>query len=266
MSMNNLERTVIDQHARVHSAGEKGHEVLTEAKGEILGTATPDQVQEILDKTLDMARLVQDPVSLHSVGVREDGSLPRRIARIGGDLYTFSDGAFIVPGQGYVGFVPTDASGNAHAVYGFSTARGQRLQEEDPIQEACGPNFFYPPMMWAKALYSEAYKNRSESQKGLPMYVWLAELAGEGLFQGSTPTPQGLLGATGFMPSDKMMGYLTESDEIKEHIESEETEAFRASGLLDQVALFHLSSNDGISMEESRFRAGVILNAGGSLN
>jgi hypothetical protein len=210
--------------------------------------------------------LAHDPATSHLGGVVEDNSLPRTLSRLGGDLYALSDSGLIVPDQGYVGYIPTDVSGDGYAVYGFSAARGQRLQEGDPIQEACGPGSFYPPMMWAKALYSEAYKNRSESQKGLPMYVWLAELAGEGLFQGSTPTAQGLLGATGFMPSDKMMDYLTESEEIKEHIESEETEAFRASGLLDQVALFHLSSNDGISMEESRFRAGVILSAGGSLN
>lgn len=266
MNKNNLEKTILDQHARVKSAGIKGHEVLGEAKGEIIDAANPDQVQEILDKTLDMARLVQDPVSSHLAGVREDGSLPRRIARIGSDLYTLSDGAFILPNQGYVGFIATDAIGQAYSVHGYSAARGQQIQDKDPIQEACGEDFLYPAMMWAKALYSEAYRNRPDSQKRLPIYIWLAELAGGGLFQGSIPIPHGLLGATGFMPSDEMMGYLTQNEEIKEHIDSEGIESFRASGLMDQVALFHLSSSDGISMQESRFRAGVILREGGSLN
>lgn len=264
--MNKLEATILDQHARVHAAGEKGHEVLGKAKGEVLGVATSDYVQEILTKTLDVAMLAQDPASSHLGGVRGDESLPRKLSRFGSDLYTLSDSRFIMPDQGYVGYIPTDASGVAYAVYGFTTARGQQLGEEDLIQEACGPDFFYPPMMWAKALYSEAYNNRPDSQGKLSIQVWLAELAGEGLSQGSNSEQSGLLGATGFMPSAEMMAKLNDTQAVKKQIESEPAQEFRASGLMDQVALTHLIDEDGISWEDTEFMAKVIIGAGGSLN
>lgn len=167
---NNLEQTILDQHTRVQTAGTNGHEVLGEAKGEILSVATPEQTQEILDETFERSR-----------------SQLSRLTSLRHSLYDFSDGGLIVPRQGYVGLIALDSAGKAEDVFGFSSARGQILQEDDPIQEACGPDFFYPPMMWVKALYSEAYNNRKGSQSKLPIHVWLAELAGEGLFQGSKP-------------------------------------------------------------------------------
>jgi len=257
---NQLERTVLDQHARVQSAGINGHEVLGEAKGEILSVATPDQVQDILDKTFEATR-----------------SNLTRLAGLGDSLYELSDGGLIIPRQGYAGLINLDAYGQASDVFGFSVARGQVLQEEyrDPIQKACGPDFFYPPMMWAKALYAEAYSNRPESQNKLPIHVWLAELAGEGLFQGSKPVYgqggrlESLLGATGFMPSGGVngtMAKLKRSPKRKEHLEAEEIKPFRASGLMDQVALSHLTSFLDVDQTEVVVLAGHILAAGGSLN
>lgn len=278
---NNLEKVILDQHSRVKSAGEKGHEVLGEAKGAILSVATPEQVQQVLDKTLDIAMLTRrDPIGSHLRGVREPDSLPRRLAGIDGGLFELSRDSskrsyrlpqegLIVPGQGYVGLVALDAAGQAYDIFGFSAAHGQKLQEEDPIQEACGPDFFYPPMMWAKALYSEAYNNRSESQRKLPIHVWLAELVGEGLFQGSKPTQNGLLGATGFMPSAGQTGMkskLNRSPKRKEHLASEEIKPFQASGLMDQAVLQHLTSSVGIDKTEVAYLAGQIISAGGSLN
>ncbi len=257
---NNLEGTVLDQHARVQSAGENGHKVLGEAKGEILASATPEQVQEILNRTFEASR-----------------SQLARLTSLRESLYELSDSGLIVPRQGYVGLINLDTSHRASDIFGFSTARGQMLQEEyqDPIQKACGQDFLYSAMMWAKALYSEAYNNRSESQRDLPIQVWLAELVGEGLFQGSKPvyvtngSPSSLLGATGFMPSGGVggtMAKLKRTPKRKEHLEAEPVKPFRASGLMDQVALVHLTSSVGVDQTEVVALAGQILKADGSLN
>ncbi len=263
---NNLEKIILDQHARVKSAGENGHEVLGEAKGEILGVATPEQVQEILDHTLDVAMLSADPMSSHLAGVRDPSSLPRSLARIGGRLYNFSASGLLVPDQGYLGLVYLDASGKADGVFGFSAAHGQKLQEEDPIQEACGPDFFYPPMMWAKALYSEAYKNRADSLKALNVHQWVASLIGEGIFQGSVHVGGGVMGSTGFMPSASMKSKLAEDPSRAAHIGGEEIEAFQASGLMDCATLGSVYYEQGIGEENIILVADEILEKGGSLN
>jgi hypothetical protein len=264
--MNKLEKVILDQHNRVKAADNNGHKVLGEVKGEILSVATPEGVQDILSKTLDVASLSIDPASSHLAGANDLHSVPRRLASLGGTLHQFSDSGLVVPEQGYVGLIGLDASGRASDVFGFSVARGQELQEDDPIQEACGPDFFYPPMMWAKALYSEAYKNRPESQKNLPIHTWLAELVEEGLFQGSKPTQHGLLGATGFIPSVELMAKLNDTQALKEQIESEQVQEFRASGLMDQAALTHLAYEGDIGLEDVEFMAKSIIEARGSLN
>ncbi len=258
--MNKLEKVVLDQHARVKSAGENGHEVLNDAKGEILSVATPELTQEVLDRTYEASKSQLSVLT----------SLRR-------SLYELSDSGLVVPAQGYIGLIVLGPTGQASSIHGFSAARGQMIQEQhrDPIQEACGPDFLYPPMMWAKALYSEAYNNRRSSQSKLPIQVWLAELAGEGLFQGSAPVHrqdgqlESLLGATGFMPSSGVggtMAKLKRSPKRKEHLEAEKIKPFRASGLMDQAALSYLTSPTGIDQTGAVYLAGDILKAGGSLN
>ena len=77
---NKLEKTVLDQHARVRSAGEEGYKILGEAKGEILSVATPEQTQEILDKTFERSR-----------------SQLSGLTSLRHSLYDLSDGGLIVP-------------------------------------------------------------------------------------------------------------------------------------------------------------------------
>ncbi|MFO0971088.1 MAG: hypothetical protein U0520_01920 [Candidatus Saccharimonadales bacterium] len=268
--MSELTRTILDQHYRVQAAGENGHAVLGEAKGEILHVATPGATQDILDRTAHLTGLTYDRVLSHAPGVRESGSLPRRTAGLTKGLLEFSGrSGLVIPDQGYVGLITLDEAAQASDVFGFSASPDQTIQENDPIQAACGEDFFYPPMMWAKALYSEAYKNRSDSQRKLAIQQWIAELVGEDLFQGSKPTEGGLLGATGFMPSSGrggMMAKLKGTEKRKAHLLTEEIKAFRGSGLMDQATLCDLTSGGGVDQTEVVVLAGHILRSGGSLN
>lgn len=268
--MSELTRTILDQHQRVQSAGENGHAVLGEAKGEILQVATLEATQDIIERTSHLTRLSYDRVLSHAPGVCEPDSLPRRMASITKGLLEFScRSGLVVPGQGYVGLISLDEVGQAVDVFGFSASPDQVIQEDDPIQAACGEDFFYPPMMWAKALYSEAYNNRPDSQRKLAIQQWIAELVGENLFQGSKPTKNGLFGASGFMPSSGrggMMEKLKRTEKRKAHLLGEEIKEFRGSGLMDQAVLCDLTSSVGVDQTEVVFLAGHILKSGGSLN
>lgn len=263
-----LIRTILDQHAEVQAAGGNGPAVLPDVKQAILESATKDAVRDILDRTLSVAELIENPLLSGLGGIHEQYAIPRRLARLGGGLYQLSDSGIIVPDQGYVGFLAIDETGRAYDVFGLSAARGNEIKVDDPIQEACGDDFFYPPMMWFKALYSEAYRNRPESQRELTIQKWLAELAGEGFFQGSIPleTEGALAGATGFMPSIDTRAALDASPRIAEHFLGEPIEEFRGSGLMDQVALCYLNESTGILSPEISTLAQCIINAGGTLN
>ncbi|MCA9347801.1 hypothetical protein KC867_00145 [Candidatus Saccharibacteria bacterium] len=268
--MKELQNTILDQHARVQSAGENGHTVLSEAKGEIMQVATPDATQDTLDRTSRLTSLNYDTVLSRAPGVRETGSLPRRLAKITKGLLEFSQrSGLIVPNQGYVGLITLDETEKASDVFGFSAVSDQQIQKEDPIQTACGEDFFYPPMMWAKALYSEAYKNRGESQRELAVHEWIAKLVGENLFQGSKPINGGLLGASGFMPSggqNGMMATLKRSPKRKEHLLAEEVQEFRGSGLMDQACLEDITPHGNVDKTSVALLAGHILMSKGSLN
>ncbi len=254
-----LKNTILDQHARVQSAGENGHEVLGDAKEEIMSAATPEEVRDILDIT-----------GRHSVysarrGPDEADSAAHFLrARVG----AITDRLF-AQNQGYVGLVVPDKRivVGVHASRAFTPEAIDQIMKGDPIQRACGDEF-YPAMMWVKGLYSEAYKNRPESQKKLPIHVWLAELAGIGLFQGSMPVDPdlGLLGATGFMPSESVRAKLNGNSAVAEHMTSEPIEVFRASGLMDQVALRALTTLRELGEARVIETANEILAANGSLN
>jgi hypothetical protein len=159
----------------------------------------------------------------------------------------------LVSEQGYTGGIIFDH--DTPIVYGHSaTYSGIKL--DDPIQEAMGDTL-YPPMMWAKALRAEAYRNRPESMLHLSVAEYLATLD---LSLGSILTEHGdIVGATGFMPGPQLQEGWADKN-IEAHIESEPIEAFRLSGLCDQVVL------EPIILSDTRWFATSVLMAHGSLN
>lgn len=252
--VNKLDTVIIDQYARVKAAGEYPLEALEAAQGEIMTVATPELTHEILQdlgrshperetkSSRAQIRSFQDP---HSIGNRaiEGIRTANGLSRI--DV--------LVPDQGYVGgliFDGADIIVHGHA----SHFRG--FKDGDSIQEAMGATF-YPPMMWVKALRGEAYKNRPESARDMKIAEYLVGL---GLSLGANVTKCGdIVGATGFMPGKRLRGSW-DDPLIDGHVLSEETEAFRLSGLCDQAVL-----DPDLLLETSMFATDII-QSGGSLN
>jgi hypothetical protein len=211
--VNKLEAIILDQHDRVKAARENPVSVLEEAKGEILAIATLELVEEILsDRTLSphregmsinaTLREIDDPRALGNRAIKSIQT-GHGLVRLG----------FLQDNQGSMSF--------------------GCISDNDPIQEAIGDTF-YPPMMWAKALRAEAYKNRPESAREMPVAIYLSKL---GLSLGAFTNACGdVIGATGFMPGERLSGDWG-GQEIQDHITSEPIEAFRLSGLCDQAAL-----------------------------
>jgi hypothetical protein len=228
--VNKLEAIILDQHDRVKAARENPVSVLEEAKGEILAIATLELVEEILsDRTLSphregmsinaTLREIDDPRALGNRAIKSIQT-GHGLVRLG----------FLQDNQGYSGGIVI--SGDDRHVFGNSMSFGC-ISDNDPIQEAIGDTF-YPPMMWAKALRAEAYKNRPESAREMPVAIYLSKL---GLSLGAFTNACGdVIGATGFMPGERLSGDWG-GQEIQDHITSEPIEAFRLSGLCDQAAL-----------------------------
>jgi hypothetical protein len=233
--MNKLESVVIDQYKRVKAAGKGGGAVLGEAQGEIMAAATPGRFEEILARTsADFRVSLQDGAS-HAAG----------LARAG----------LIVPEQGYVGGI---ISGEAPFVYAYSArAREATASKPDPIQEAMG-DVYYPAMALAKAVRAAAYEGRGVTERHLSAAEYLAKL---GLTLGSSVTLLGdFVGATGFMPGDNLLADLAQREGVAEHLASEPIEAFRGSGLCDQIAV------DPAARANPAAFAASVLQASGSLN
>lgn len=258
--MNNLERVILDQHTRVSAAGTDPLEALEEARVEILEVADKENTAEILTRGRIGSTYPSEPTSSrgHMRRAQHRGFL---IGLANGALDHLKDlersPGVIVPKQGYLGGIALE-HGVAIGVFGFAPRPGRLFEDEDPIQLAMG-DVFYPPMMWAKALRVEAYKNRPEGMRGLTVSQYLAEM---GLSQGAATAEYGdvLLGATGFMPGQVTAGAINAPWPIGEHIASEEVEAFRLSGFCDQAVVDPaLIANPAGSMFK-------VIHHGGSLN
>lgn len=221
MNMNKLERTVIDQNARVQAAGTKGHEVLTDAKGEIMDLSACDLtngIEEILSRT------------------RRESTLKWRIRQTAGLVDGLLKDDEVKPQQGYIGGIIFAHQGAF--IFGHSMSHGV-ISYDDPIQKAVdslGVNEVYPAMMWVKALRAEAYRNRPDSMRALSISDYLIE---HGLTLGSFLTHRAdLVGATGFMPSESsLQRAMRYPAPIPSHIEDEPTAAFRLSGFCDQISI-----------------------------
>lgn len=258
--MNNLEKVVLDQHARVRAAGSDPLEVLEEAKGEILEVADRENTADILSRGRIGSIYPTEPTSSR-------GDMRRAHHR--GFLISLANGALdhlkelercpgvISPNQGYMGGIALE-HGAAIGVFGFAPRPNRLFEDEDPIQLAMGDGF-YPPMMWAKALRVEAYNNRPESMKDLTISQYLAAM---GLSLGAAPAKYRdiLLGATGFMPGEITANAANAPWPIGEHIVNEEVEAFRLSGFCDQAVV------DPEFMENPSGSMFKVIHSGGSLN
>jgi hypothetical protein len=233
--MNKLESTVIDQYKRVTAAGVNGAATLREAQDEIMAAATPERFEEIVVRTSVDFRVTLQNGPGHT----------SRLARAG----------LIVPEQGYVGGI---INAGPPIVYAYSARVSEAAASKpDPIQEAMG-DAFYPAMALAKAVRAAAYEGRGGSERRLTIAEYLAA---HGLSLGSNVTLlDDFVGATGFMPGDNLSAELAQHEAIAEHLVSEPIEAFRGSGLCDQIAV------DSIAQTHPVAFAASVLRASGSLN
>lgn len=250
--MNSLEQVILDQHARVRDAGSDPAETLAESQGEILDAATPDLILELLRRDNKPAHETRSTNAMCRA-FDDSSSVTRRLSAPVQTAHGLARLTFLADKQGYTGGLIFD--GDDTIVYGDSMTFN-RVNPDDPIQEAMG-DVPYPAMMWAKALRAEAYKNRPESARQVTIATYLAEM---GLSLGSNVTEQGdIVGATGFMPGVRLLS-LGGSRLIDQHLESEETEVFRLSGLCDQAVV-----EPDILTATNEFARNII-KVGGSLN
>jgi hypothetical protein len=253
--MNTLETIILDQHRMVMDAGDNPREALDEAQSAILEAATPEETAELIDykqtqierehsssRAMMRAQMYSDSVTMRS-------SAAPRVAN-----FLARDKGLLVPRQGYVGGI-LDNYGEP-LVFGDSMQRN-RINQDDPIQEAMGDTF-YPPMMWVKALRAATYENRPESARFFSVAEYVSRL---GLSLGSMITEYGdVVGATGFMPSEQLVAGPWLNEEVMQHIASEPVEAFRLSGLCDQAVV------DPMILTHTDEFAEQVLEWGGSLN
>ena len=252
--MNALDKVVLDQYKRIKLTHGDPRAVLDEMRGEILDVATPELTFEIIrdrtrvhpeNETRTLTAQMRAFQHAHSIGSRATRGIrtANGLVRCG----------MLAPKQGYVGGIiikPEELR-----IYGHSMAFEKQIAD-DPIQEAMGDKF-YPPMMWVKALRAAAYENRPDSARFLSVAEYLAKL---GLSLGSMIGEYGdLLGATGFMPGERLQGDW-DSITTQEHIQAEEVEAFRLTGLCDQAVV------DPHLLTRTPDFAKEILELGGSLN
>lgn len=258
--MNKLESTILSQHERIRQAGPNGHEVLADTQDEIMGVADIESTAEILGRRGLRVHARSEAGSSraymrralhhdHLVGIAN-----RSLERL---KELESQRGIILPHQGFMGGVALEGH-EAVGVFGFAPKPNDLSGENDPIQEAMG-DVFYPPMMWVKALRSEAYNNRPDSMKDLTVSQYLATI---GLSQGSAPAGWGnvLLGATGFMPGPMLAGLEhTAPFPIGDHIADEEVEAFKLSGFCDQAVVDpEFMRNPTSSMLQVIFKGGSL--------
>lgn len=251
--VNKLEAVILDQQTRIAGAGLNPTPTLEEATGEILAVATPELTREIISNTV-IPESETRSTNARCRAIQSSRSVTNRSVdaiRAGHSLARMD---MLLEGQGYTGGIIFD--GDDRLVYGRSMRFGDIIATEDPIQTAMGSTF-YPPMMWAKALRAEAYRQRPDSARELSAAEYMAEL---GLSLGCVVTDQGdIAGATGFMPGERLSGSFG-VETIDRHVQSEEVEAFRLSGLCDQAVV-----EPGILQATPEFAAYIIA-LGGSLN
>ncbi|HRV76260.1 MAG: hypothetical protein H6799_00620 [Candidatus Nomurabacteria bacterium] len=118
--MNNLEKTILDQHARIRSAGDNPVDALEEAKGEILEVANQDNVSEILKRNFINSIYLEMPSSTTAQlrRIRHDEYLAH-IANTSLEwLRNLVASDVIAPMQGYLGGIALEG-GRAIGVFGF---------------------------------------------------------------------------------------------------------------------------------------------------
>ncbi len=265
--MNKLVRKTLEQHKRVRLAGTKGHAILKDAIGEIMQESTPEALMPILEQT-----------AKRSIPSSRRGPLFIDFAaqRLYAGTQAIQASGTLIPYQGYIGLVAPshDLVLATHSSGIHSMQEVERIMGQDPIQAAVDGlknGEFYPGMSLGKTLCSEAYNNRGWSARKFSPQQWLANLAGEGILQGTIPLningTSGHLAATGLMPSDKTMTELNGSPIRAAHISGEITPAFKASGLCDRAALDCVATGDIITVDKVTGLADEILDIkGGSLN
>ena len=252
--MNSLETIILDQQARVVAANldDNVHEMLAEVQGEILAVASPELTLELIQKSPIPSRETRTSRAQERAFMYDD-SITNRSSKAVRVAHGLERLKFLRNNQGYVGGLIFDHEDII--VHGDSMQFGA-LKIDDPLQEALGKTF-YPPMMWVKALRGEVYKKRPESAQELSVAEYLSKL---GLSLGANVSEHGdLMGSTGFMPGERLLGEWG-GLLVKEHIASEDVEAFRLSGLCDQAVV-----NLDILTKTTEF-ATRIIELGGKLN